>query len=387
MRKQRKFIIGGLVGAGVIAVIAAILRPKPLEVEWDVARRDTLRVVTQAEAQARSRSRYVITAPVSGRVERIVLNAGDSVRAGTVVARMAPMPLDRLALDQARSRVLAAEATLRQAQAFEAQATTSARLAARDAERARAVEAAGGLSRQQRESADANASARADELVAAQSRLAAAAADVRSARAMVQSNHPNAPAMVIRSPVRGRVLRVPEISERVTQAGAPLLELGDATDLEIVADLLSTDAVRIPERARVELDGWGGDTALQARVRLVEPIATTRVSALGVDEQRVNVIIEPLARSRTLGDGYRLTANILLWEGRDVLRLPASAVFKEGSDWTVFVADDGRARARTLRLGHRSESAVEVLSGVGVGDTVVLFPSDRVREGVRLRLR
>jgi HlyD family secretion protein len=309
------------------------------------------------------------------------------VRAGDVVARVATVPLDPLALAQAKARLAAAEAARREAEARINQARSASVLAARDLERARAVEAVGGLSIQQRENAQTTASARVDELRAAESRLSAADADARAAAAALHSNREGAPMMLVRSPVRGRVLRVPEISERVTMAGTPLLELGDAADLEIVADLLSTEAVRIPPRAPVELEGWGGDSVLHARVRLVEPVATTRVSALGVDEQRVNVIIEPAGPVPALGDGYRLTARVVLWEGRDVLSVPSSALFKDGDEWKVFVVENGRARARAILIDHRSDAAVEVRSGVSVADTVLLFPSDRVREGVRLRMR
>jgi HlyD family secretion protein len=163
--------------------------------------------------------------------------------------------------------------------------------------------------------------------------------------------------------------------------------VGNATDLEVVADLLSTDAVRVSPGMPVELDGWGGEEEMPmlARVRLVEPVATTRVSALGVDEQRVNVVLDFVTPCETLGDGYRLTTRFVLWEGERVLSVPSSAVFREGDAWKLFVARDGRAR--TLAIGRRSEAAVEVRSGVAAGDTVVLFPSDRVVEGMKLQLR
>lgn len=387
MRIQRKTILwfAGLAGAAVLVALA--LRPKPIEVEWATVSTGQLRVVTEAEARTRARSRYVITAPVSGRVERIALDVGDSIEAGTVVARIASAPLDPLSAQLAGSRLAAAEASEREAQARLAQARTQWTQATRDAERLRTMQAVGGVSPQQRESAQAAASAAANELKAAESRVAAVSEEVKSARLALRANQPGSPHHVVRSPVRSHVLRVPEISERVTLAGAPLLELGETDDLEVVADLLSTDAVRVPLGAPVELVEWGGDKALSARVRLVEPVANTRVSALGVDEQRVNVIIQPLASSPRLGDGYRLTARIVLWEGKDVITVPSSAVFTDARTWNAFVVRGGRASIHAVSIGHRSDASVEILTGLTVGDTVVLFPSDRVREGARLKLR
>lgn len=389
MRLRKKLMFWIAAGGVVIALLALTLRPEAVEVEWAVAERGPMRVLTEAEAETRSRAKYVVTAPVTGRVERLRLDAGDPVYVGMVIARIAPAPLDPIAWDQARSRLSAAEATAREIDARVNQARLGAGQAKRDVERARAVEAVGGLSLQARENTELAAGARADELRALEARLRAAEAEARIAAAALLSNRAGAPAVEVRSPMRGQVLRVPEISERVTSAGAPLLELGDAADIEVVADLLSADAARIPPGATVELEGWGWsvDSVRHARVRLVEPSATTRVSALGVDEQRVNVIIDAPRDAPVLGDGYRLTARIVLWAGENVLTVPASAVFRSGDDWTVFLVEDGRARSRAVRVGHRSDAAVEVLSGVTAADTVVLFASDRVRDGVRLRLR
>ena len=362
-------------GAAVIAIAAIgwMMRPEAIEVEWASAQRGTQRIALESDATARTRARFVITAPVSGRVARIALDAGDFVAPGQVVARIAPPPLDVPSVEQAHARLNAAEARV-------AQARMASEQASRDHTRAKALEAAGGISPQQLENAAVAADARAED-------LRVAGAERRAALATVQSGGADAPAIVIRSPLRGRVLRVPEISERVTPAGAPLLELGDPAHLEIVADLLSADAVRVRPGMRVELDDWGGEGVIDARVRLVEPVATTRVSALGVDEQRVNVVLDPVAPCDDLGDGYRLTARIYLWEGRDVLLVPSSAVFRDGDAWKLFVVTRGRARIRSVSIGRRSDADIEIRSGIAVGDTVVLFPSDRVSEGSRLRLR
>ncbi|HEY7236045.1 MAG TPA: HlyD family efflux transporter periplasmic adaptor subunit, partial [Gemmatimonadaceae bacterium] len=186
----------------------------------------------------------------------------------------------------------------------------------------------------------------------------------------------------------GTVLRIPEVSERVTAAGAPILELGDASAIEIVADVLSTDAVRICAGQEVEIVEWGGDLPLRGRVRSVEPSAFTKVSALGVDEQRVNVVSDILGAPATLGDAFRVEVRIVVWEGRAVLTVPASALVQQTSgEWRVFVVEGGRARERAVRIGHRTSGLVEVVAGLPVGATVVLFPSDLIRDGVRVRSR
>lgn len=373
MRIHRNVLWWSGAAAVAIAAVAWMMRPDAVEVEWASAQRGTHRIALEADATARTRARFVITAPVSGRVARIALDPGDPVAPGQVVARIAPPPLDVPTVEQARARLNAAEARV-------AQARMASEQASRDHARAKVLEAAGGISPQQLETAALAADNRAEDLRAAH-------AERRAVLATLQAGRADAPAIVIRSPLRGRVLRVPEISERVTPAGAPLLELGDPAYLEIVADLLSADAVRVRPGMRVELDDWGGERVIDARVRLVEPVATTRVSALGVDEQRVNVVLDPVAPCDDLGDGYRLTARIYLWEGRNVLLVPSSAVFREGDAWKLFIVRKGRARVRSVALGRRSDADVEIRSGVAAGDTVVLFPSDRVTEGARLQLR
>jgi HlyD family secretion protein len=214
--------------------------------------------------------------------------------------------------------------------------------------------------------------------------------EVRSARSALAANATpgvRESFVVVRSPANGRVLRVIETSERIVPAGAPILEVGDPCDLELVVDVLSTDAVRIVKGARVDLAGWGEEETLRGTVSRVEPSAFTRVSALGVDEQRVNVIVSLIDAPASLGDGYRLDASIVIWEGTDRLVVPASAVFRSPEGWSVFVANNGRAARRQVALGHRSTAHVEIASGLAENDVVVLFPSDRLEDGSRLRLR
>lgn len=307
------------------------------------------------------------------------------------MARIAPLPLDAQSVAQARARLDAATAAQREASTRVAQARITAEHARRTAERFGAVAAAGGVSARDREQTELAWSVARDDLSAAQSRARAAAADVRAAQAalMAVGGAPGARGglTLVRSPTQGRLLRVPERSERVIAAGAPILELGSPAAMEVVVDVLSTDAVQVCVGASAELDEWGGDAPLRGRVRLVEPAAFTRVSALGVEEQRVNVIIDFVDPPGALGDGFRVEAGIVTWEAPEVLTVPASALFRDGTTWNVFAVRDGRARTQRVEIGHRTPAAVEVVRGLESGDEVVLFPSDKVRDGTRVKER
>jgi HlyD family secretion protein len=228
-----------------------------------------------------------------------------------------------------------------------------------------------------------------DNLAAAESRARAAAAELKGARAAllpvtsagVQASVP------VRSPTSGHILRIPDQSERVIPAGAPILELGDASAMEVVVDVLSTDAVRLRSGDDVEIVEWGGDQPIRGRVRSIEPAAFTRVSALGVDEQRVNVVVDLPERPQTLGDGFRVEARMTVWQSPSVLTAPASSVFQRGDQWSVFAVDHGRARLRSIEIGHRTGASVEIVTGLAAGTEVVLFPSDKIEDGVRVRSR
>jgi HlyD family secretion protein len=196
-----------------------------------------------------------------------------------------------------------------------------------------------------------------------------------------------APCLELYAPAAGQVLRVLQESERTVAAGTPLVEIGDARDLEIVADVLSTDAVRVQPGAAVVVEEWGGGTPLRARVRRVEPSAFTKVSALGVEEQRVNVVADFVDPPGPLGDGYRVEVRIVTWEADDVVRVPASALFRHADAWHVFLADGGRARRRRVDVGARAAFEAEALAGVAPGEMVVLHPGDRVDDGVRIAPR
>jgi HlyD family secretion protein len=273
--------------------------------------------------------------------------------------------------------------------------------ARRDASRAERLYRAGTLSADAREQAKLAETSAAKELEAARFAADAANHDVEAARAAllatpapIAEGAPPAPCaegrpcVEVRAPVGGRVLRVFEESERIVAAGTPLLEIGDPGSLEIVVDILSSDAVRVRPGARFLVDDWGGEGTLEARVRLVEPSAFTKISALGVEEQRVNVIADLLAPEPRLGDRYRVEARIVVWEADDVLLVPASALFRSGDDgWSVFAVEGGSARRRAVRVGHQAAFDAEVAEGLAPGETVILHPSDRVRDGARVAPR
>ncbi len=189
---------------------------------------------------------------------------------------------------------------------------------------------------------------------------------------------------VVSAPATGRVLRVLEESERVVTSGTPLLELSNTAKLEVVVDVLTTDAVKIRPGTQVLIEGWGGERPLEARVRLVEPAGFVKVSALGIEEHRVNVIVDFVDPTGTLGDGYRVEARFVIWEGEGVLKIPANALFRQGDGWSVFVAEKGRARRRAVDVGHRGGFEVEITSGIVEGESVILHPSNQLEEGVRI---
>ena len=387
MRKSRRLIWWAVIGVAVVGATVAIAWPDAEPVDVALAERTTMRVTVSAEARTRARDRFVVVAPVTGRLERMRLRPGDRVRLGEVVASISPMPLDAASAEAARSRVSAAEAAKNDAESRVRQLRAASDLAQRAVERFRAVEAAGGVSPQQREDAELAALTRAEELRTAEAHGRAAAAELFATRAALpyHSEAGYARSVQVLAPSAGRVLTVPESSERIVSAGTLICELGRDADIEIVADVLSDDAVRIPSNAPVELVGWGGDVVLRGLVARIDPAAQTRISALGVDEQRVNVIITPESVPRELGDGYRLDARITIWERPGVLVVPPSAVFRVGNSERVFVVADGRAREATVRVGQRSDSAVEILAGLAQDDVVIVFPSDRIRTGARVK--
>jgi HlyD family secretion protein len=384
---RRLAFLAVLLAAAALAALA--LRPRPVPVEAARAVRAPLQVTVDEEGETRIHHRYVVGAPVAGRLQRITLHPGDAVAGGEVVARLDPLPLDPRSRQQAEARLAAAEAAKREADALvrgQGAALEEARRTLRRSERL-AVEQV--IPADELDAARTAARTAESDLEAARFRARAAAYDVANARAALleAGGRGGGEAVGIVAPVTGHVLRVCEECDKVVPAGTPLLELGDPAELEVVVDVLSDDAVAIRPGApmRLEAGGDGKDRrVLNGRVRLVEPSGFTKVSPLGVEEQRVNVVGDFVDPPSRLGDRYRVEAQIVLWEGEDVLQVPAGALFRQGDGWAVFAVEQGRARRRAVDIGHRNPLAVEILGGLKEGETVIVHPSDQIADGVKV---
>jgi HlyD family secretion protein len=385
MRIKRKYLIT----AGILAVIGVLawraMREQPVVVDTGLVRRGTLQVTVDAEGKTRVRDRYVLAAPVTGRLHRIDVPEGTHVRAGDVIARIAPVPLDVQGIRQAEARVAAARSLARDADARVQQARAVLAQERRSAQRIERLVGAGALPERDGEDALLTVRLREEDLAGVEARARAAAADVDQARAaLIAVSGGGSGEVLVRAPADGCVLRVPERSERVVAVGTPIAELGEPNALELVVDVLSTDAARVRPGASVILDRWGDGEQLTGRVRVVEPSAFTRLSALGVEEQRVNVIIDLPQWPAALSDGYRVEASIIVWEQSSATIVPVAALFRQENGWAVFVASKGRAVLRPVRIGEQGAAGAEVLDGLVAGDRVVLFPSDQIKSGRRI---
>lgn len=365
-----------------------LLRPTVYEAEVAIVERGPLRVTIDEDGITRVQRHVEIAAPVSGRLEESRVVVGDSVTPGMVVARLSPAPLDPRTREQGLASLEAARALRNEAKARVQQASVSLGEARRARSRAEALTQAGAVTARDLEQAVAEVQIRERELEAAASRERAAAQDERRARALLveaDSAGPRGP-VAIRAPIGGRVLRVLEEHDRVVPAGTSLLEIGDPGELEVVADVLTRDVGEIAPGAPM-LVRVSEDRELKARVKRVEPAAFTKVSPLGVEEQRVNVVGEFLDPPLRLGDRFEVDVSIVLWESAGVLKVPGGALLPVDSGWAVFAMSDGQARLRTVSLGHRGARETEVLSGLRPGDTVIVHPDDRMRDGVRVAPR
>jgi len=381
--------------AGSVALVVVLawvfFAPEPVEVELATVARGPLEVTVDQQGEVRVHDRYVIAAPVAGKLIRVDLHEGDPVIAGQTVATLEPAPLDPRSREEAIARLAVARAVVAEAQHRVSQAAASLALAKRERERFELLVAERFVSSEAAEKARTAEKTAEAELEAARSREAAARYERQVAEAALLAlpaeNGREKRLVPLKSPVAGRVLRVLERSERTVAAGTQVMVIGDPSRYEIVADVLSTDAVKVAPGAPVRLVEWGGDKALAARVRVVEPYAFTKVSALGIEEKRVNVVMDPVDPLGPLGDGYRVEARIIIWSAPDALQIPAAAVFRDGAGWAVFVVAGDRARKRTVEIGRRNPFAVQILSGLEAGDRVVKYPGNQIGDGARVRVR
>lgn len=392
---RRRILILTVAAAVVLGLIYGFL-PKPVAVDVVTARRGPLRVTIEEEGRTRVQDRFIISAPVAGYLQRIDLQVGDQVKSGDEVAVLEPL---RSTVLDPRSRA-EASATITAAEAALGAAKEKARAAAADADYAREREirmkhlAAGGyIARDELELVVAERDKAAANRLAAEATAAAAGAELKRAQSALrysatEGRRERGHSVSLKAPVAGRVLTLHRESEGVVSAGEPLLDLGDPDRLEVKVEVLSADAVKLAPGTTVLFERWGGDKPLTGRVRTVEPAGFTKVSSLGVEEQRVLVIADltsPAEEWRGLGDGFRLDANFILWEGDEVLQVPASALFRTEEGWALFAIEKGRARLRDVETGHRNGLAVEILAGVSAGMNVVAHPDDVIEDGRRVR--
>lgn len=396
--RQRRRWLGraAWVAVGAVGVAWVIYASLPKSVPVDVASvtRGELVVTVDEVGKTRVRDRFVVAAPLAGNLMRIELRPGDKVRADAVIARIAPMEaplLDPRTRAEAASRSDAASAGERQARAAIERAEIASRHASEDLERVRNLFASGSLARDTLLNAELEARLRAEELSSARFGAQVATHEAAMTRAALARFGATASreGFDVSAPITGTVLRVPAQSAGPVQPGAPLLELGDPSALEIVTEVLSADAVRISPGAKVALERWGGP-ALAAHVRRVEPSGFTRLSALGVEEQRVPVIVdldEPREKWASLGDGYRVEARIVIEEKHAVLRAPIGAVFRHSDGWAVYAVREQRAKLVPVTLGAKSDVDVEIVQGLAERDVVVVHAGEKVKEGVKVTSR
>ena len=382
------YVVGAL---GIIALAVFLLLPGPVPVDAGKVEQGAMGVTVDDQGETRSHDRFVISAPVAGRLMRIELDDGDAVAENQVIAQIAPVPLSARERTEQTARVAATEALAREANEHVRHAEEDLAQATRERQRVEKLVKDGFMSPQAAEQARNVAVTAANEAEAARFRAKSAVAEVRVARAgliAVQAERGVRGELVqVRSPVAGYVLRIPDKSERVVAAGTPLLTLGDLKRLEVVIELLSSEAVKVKPGMPVVLDGWGGNDALRARVRSVEPFAFTKVSALGVEEKRTNVIVDFVDPPGPLGDGFRVIARIITWSADKVLKVPSSALFRCEQAWCVFAISNGRAQRRTVEIGHRNPLDAEVLQGLSAGEQVIRHPGNQIEEGGRVRPR
>jgi HlyD family secretion protein len=396
----KRILLWSLLSLILLGTLVWAFIPRPIQVDLLSLSPGEMVVTVDEEGETRVQDVFVLSAPISGRAMRIEAKVGDKVIASeTLIAEIEPIDpalLDPRSEAQARADIRAAEANLVLAEASVKEAGVELEFAESELKRARKLRADAVMSARELEATErtyrtrqaaletvlATRQARQAELERAQAQL------ISPAEARVRGDE--CPCVPIRTPVDGRILKILHKSEGVVAAGEPLVEIGDPSNLEIVADLLSSDAVKVELGQQVIIDNWGGDLSLEGVVRRVEPFGFTKVSALGIEEQRVNVIIDftsPKEAWSRIAHGYQVDVRIVLWRSSDVLKLPLTALFRDGDKWAVFVDQQGKASQRQVTLGRRSGLEAEIRSGLTAGDRVVVHPGDQIAEGVKIETR
>jgi HlyD family secretion protein len=398
--QAKRLLMWSIAAALVAGGLLLAFRPQPVTVDLVTVEIAPMRVTADDEGETRVHDVFVLSAPVTGRVRRIAAHVGDPVVANeTVLASIEPGDpefLDPRSEAEARAAIQVAESARELAEAEVERAEAEFEYARTEHARARSLLRDGTISERDSDAAERAYKTSRAALATAQAALQVSAFELERARTRLisPSASPARPGececITVRAPVNGRVLRIVNASERVVRTGEALVEIGDQRDLEIVVDFLSIDAVKIEPGARALIDDWGGDRPLEGVVRRVEPSGFTKVSALGIEEQRVNVVIDltsPYEAWERLGHGYQVEARVVLWEDDHVLSVPLTALFRDGERWALFVASGGLAELRHVGLGHTNGLVAEIRSGIEPGEQVIVHPSDRVRDGVRVAAR
>ncbi len=397
MRPASRHVV---IGAGLLAAAAVVtwaLIPGAVPVETAAVTRGRFVASVDEDGKTRVRERYLVAAPLAGQLSRIRFKVGDPVQVDDVVATVSPSPaplMDPRSRSEAEERLGAAEANLERAKAVVERARAQSGQADTDLARAQKLARSGATTAQALERAELAVRLTDRELRAAEFLRHAADHELSQMRALLMRYGNNSDGVPeswnVTAPVAGVILKVAQESETIVQPGAPLIEIGDPHDLEIVVDVLTTDAIEIHPGAEAVIEHWGGDRDLSGRVRRVEPAAFTKVSTLGVEEQRTNVLIDllsPSAQWSGLGDAYQVDARITVFTQEDATIIPAGALFRRGDSWNVFVVNDGRAEIREIRILRRSGRFAAVATGLKAGEIVIVYPGDRVGPGVRVGIR
>jgi len=394
---RRKILMFAVLALVLGAVIYGFL-PRAAEVDIASVRHADLQVAIEEEGKTRLKERYIVTAPVAGYMRRISVKAGDEVKKGGQLIALEPLRspgLDPRSRAAAENTVIAAQAALTAAQDREKAAIADADYTAKRWERMKSLFAKGYIAKDQFDQISAeNTKAQAMRQSAAAAGKAAAADVARAETALKNyapgNSAPGGAIINIKAPSGGSVFRVYRESEGAVNVGEPLLEIGDTRNLEVRVDVLSTDAVKIKKGTPVIFRRWGGAGDLSGVVRVVEPSGFTKISSLGVEEQRVLIIADitsPAEMWRALGDGFRLEAHFIIWEGKNVLQIPTNALFRSGKDWAVYVAQSGRAALRIVEIGQRNGLAAEIITGLQEGEKVIVHPDDTVKDGGKIKVK
>ena len=386
------------IGAALVLLLINALRPQPLAVEIGTVKHGPLTVTVLEEGKTRIRHRYTISPPVPGYLNRVPLRQGDRIEAGkTVLATIQPQPaafLDPRAQAEAEARVKASEATKMQRETQIERASAALDLANKELVRAQELKKSGAIATRDWDTAENQVNILTRELHTAEFGLQVADFEWAQAKAsLTQVQTPateNADPYKVISPINGFVLNVYEESARMLTAGTQIMEVGDTNDMESEIELLSSDAVGVQPGADANIEEWGGDIPLRGKVTVVEPGGYTKVSSLGVEEQRVKVridFVDPLPPGMVIGDRFRVEARIVTWHGENVLQVPTGALFRRGGDWMAFLFDGGKARAVKVEIAHNNGVTAEVRSGLTEGQRVLVHPPDAVEEGSAIRPR